>query len=251
MKKGFTLIELLVVIAIICILAGMLFPVLQLVMESGRRAKCQNNLGELARVMAWYRQDNQNLFPAVLVDAQRVPVSLGAEPHQTAVSSLEFLAGQAADGLTMGNEIMPSRLFICPNQPMNAPAVLVTSRVTTFAWRMSSTDGKTSTGYAYDWAVPPDAVSNRVVMADRGEKSHRGKVCVVYVGGHTGLLTASAVETTGNFQTNNLDGTPSKETCAPDLGEKDNIFSVEPSESSGIFNPQLPGKGSPFMAWVK
>jgi prepilin-type processing-associated H-X9-DG protein/prepilin-type N-terminal cleavage/methylation domain-containing protein len=62
-RAAFTLIELLVVIAIIAVLIALIMPAVQAARESANRAKCQNNLKQLALAATEYH-DIYNAFPA-------------------------------------------------------------------------------------------------------------------------------------------------------------------------------------------
>jgi prepilin-type N-terminal cleavage/methylation domain-containing protein len=86
---GFTLVELLVVIAIIGILVALLLPAIQAAREAARRAKCQNNMKNVALAVLNYESSRKKYPPGFVSQPSN------AETWGWAVFSLPNLEEQA------------------------------------------------------------------------------------------------------------------------------------------------------------
>jgi prepilin-type N-terminal cleavage/methylation domain-containing protein len=118
--RGFTLIELLVVISIIGLLIALLFPALQSAERAMDEAACQNNLSQLAKVIASYCQQNGGRFPL----AQRADADMPSASNWIYVGPAA--PGINPDGFERGllvrlNYISNTDVFYCPDDAKNDP----------------------------------------------------------------------------------------------------------------------------------
>src|SRR5437868_8288931 len=64
-RKGFTLLELMVVIAIVAVLAGLMFPAVQSVLERAKKVQAKNDLTQIVTAInAFYTEYGKYPLPA-------------------------------------------------------------------------------------------------------------------------------------------------------------------------------------------
>ena len=201
-RQGFTLIELLVVISIIAILAGMLPPAINMVREGARKANCGNNQRQIVLGMNVYANDNDSAWPVLYVTTASGAASntapSAAQAHFTAAGSFEFLSNVTGGDLT-------NKIFACPSNPTTKPpttaAAIGYGSATLSTWTDFTTNSTNASAFAYDWAVPSNATSIRVVTADRPKSgatatdvtNHKSVAMAAFADGHVGNINKGSV----------------------------------------------------------
>jgi len=201
-RGAFTLIELLTVIAIIGILAAILIPVVGLVRDKARGARCVSNLRQLGVGIHLYASDNND----------RTPVFLREENSQstTTVFVHQGLGGNlVAPPVGWGRGyIDTTEVFFCPSQPNVQPGDGENPN-----W--SSRWGSPAMGYIWFWRTTSDPEQNtshlrednqnNVILMDQGYQQwrtsysfvvlpHGQSLNVLRLGGHVASVPLSVVD---------------------------------------------------------
>ena len=132
-RRAFTLIELLVVIAIIGVLIALLLPAVQKVREAANRAKCANNLKQIALAMHHYESARGYFPPAfrgegnpAYFDSWSPLAEVNPYLEETAIYNQMDLTLPTYESMLPFNITAPNRfavqqtvkLFLCPSDKM-------------------------------------------------------------------------------------------------------------------------------------
>src|SRR5437868_15406845 len=92
-RKGFTLLELLVVIAIVAVLAGLMFPAVQSVLERAKKVQAKNDLTQIVTaVNAFYTEYGR--YPTTVKSGDATYGS-GATANDAVFKELRALGGSS------------------------------------------------------------------------------------------------------------------------------------------------------------
>lgn len=168
MRLAFTLIELLVVIAIIAILAGMLLPTITMARENANRTACGKNQQQIVASCIAYAHDQNTSWPIGYTAILPAVITTGPMATDITARSMEVLAAW----MNLGNA-----LFKCKGASHKTPSTQPLKDAANTNWGWNATNGYVP--YGYDWSVPSEPSSMRIVFADRDCANHgrKGSMC--------------------------------------------------------------------------
>ena len=262
-RQGFTLIELLVVISIIAILAGMLLPAINMVREGARKANCGNNQRQIVLGMNVYANDNDQAWPVLYVTGALGAASntapTAAQAFYTSAGSFEFLSNITGGDLT-------SKIFACPSNPNVKPVVTTaaigwgSTTASTWTANFANTTANAS-AYAYDWAVPSNGTSIRVVTADRPKSdataaemtNHKSVAVAAFADGHVGNINKGSATSAGQTTSTQKGELFIAAEALNRDASSDNIYDDAEDIAWGRTGPNLLtiAGGSTTASWVK
>ncbi|MCX8012970.1 MAG: type II secretion system GspH family protein [Rectinema sp.] len=184
--RAFTLVELLIVIAVIAVLAAMLLPAISMVRESARMSNCASNLRQIVLAFGIYRKD-EGQWPCRPTDWDgsvignypdvNSPPSAYDDSYMHSWKWINFPSATFEFVTAKLDHECPPKLFVCPSKPFKRvpPAKQITYKSGNASWLGNSAKdeindpiGKiATTSYAYDWAIPVNASSDRAILGDR------------------------------------------------------------------------------------